>query len=130
MTSEEEDAIEQIKEAQKRMTTPMFLKDVKYNNDDYSKAIDTILNLIEKQQREIEELKSKYKDLFFQNFDLWEKNIFPMKAIREEYISRDKIREIFQFYIERDSLFNDNPHKMAVIRLKDVLEELLEENEK
>lgn len=50
--------------------------------------------------------------------------------IENKFISKDKIREIFQFYIERDSLFNDDAHKMAVIRLKDVSQELLEENKK
>ena len=50
------------------------------------------------------------------------------KVIKElDLISKDKIREIFRFYIERDSLFNNDAHKMAVIRLKDVLQELLEE---
>ena len=61
MSEEEKKAIEQIKEAQKRMITPMFLKDVKYNNDDYSKAIETILNLVDNQQKEMKKYKRYFK---------------------------------------------------------------------
>ena len=84
--------------------------------------------------RRIKYLEKENENLYFENDRLRNKqvqvtNIIEPKDITlKNYISEDKIREIFQFYIERDSLFNDDTHKMTVIRLKDVLQELLEEN--
>jgi predicted RNase H-like nuclease (RuvC/YqgF family) len=101
---------------------------------------------IKNQQKEIEEkttiimagaekVKQLEKEIEVLTLDLEEmtktynhmKENWVHKLALNSYIRKDKIRETFQFYIERDSLFNDNPHKMAVIRLKDVLKELLEE---
>lgn len=103
--------------------------------------VKTLLNLVENQQKEIdekstiimvgakkvkqlekeiEEIKNKYKDLFFQNFDLWEKNIFPLKTIREDYISKDKIKELKE-KVEKEMI--SNPYDFSYM-----INELLEEN--
>ena len=96
----------------------------------FGKEIARLKEIIEDQQKEIKKEKSRIMELA----ELLDKQENEIKFLKGELeiqegcsINKDKIREIFQFYIERDSLFNDNPHKMAVIRLKDVLEELLEE---
>mgnify|MGYP003299918690 CR=1 FL=1 len=119
MSEEEKKAIETLKE--------VASDDFDTLGDDISpKMAQNILNLIDKQQKEIEELKYKYKKAMETNKCLYQ---FDNKtSIDKFYISKAKIREIFQFYIERDSLFTDDTHKMAVIRLKDILQELLEEN--
>ena len=99
-------------------------KEAKIHTLDLSKwqnGVKVLLNLIEKQQKEIEDIKIRLQDTLSR-----QKN--TLYFCIDDYVSKDKIREIFQFYIERDSLFNDDPHKMAVIKLKDVLEELLEED--
>ena len=95
-------------------------------------VIDETIHLLERKQKEIEKknclidvLQHRIEELLDNKKEI--NYIKPIDIPVHNYISKDKIREIFQFYIERDSLFNDNPHKMAVIRLKDVLEELLEE---
>lgn len=50
-----------------------------------AKPIQTLLNLIEKQQKEIEELKYKYKK--------YGKVLFTEDAIKENYVSKNEIRE-------------------------------------
>ena len=80
----------------------------------------------------IVELEDKYSELHrLIQGDLYDEYLY-YKQLASYYqgdcVSKKQIREIFQFYIERDSLFNDDPHKMAVITLKNVLKELLEEN--
>ena len=113
MSDEEQIALETLKE--------VASDDFDTLGDDISpKMAQNILNVINKQQEKIVDLETK---LAIETID----NKYNQEERDEETIPRYKIREIFQFYIERDSLFNDNPHKMAVIRLKDVLEELLEE---
>lgn len=115
----EEELIEIIKENLSDMKSSIEMNKCFEINSEQAKefyfAIATVLTLKEKQQKEIEELKEKNNQLSDYLNDSY-------------YVSADKIREMFQFYIERDSLFNDDTHKMAVIRLKDVLKELLEEN--
>jgi hypothetical protein len=143
LSDEEKEAIEILKKLQKKTPYIIWGDGTPYNK---SNQIQTILNLIEKQQKEIEEkttiimagaekVKQLEKEIEVLTLDLEEmtktynhmKENWVHKLALNSYIRKDKIRETFQFYIERDSLFNDNPHKMAVIRLKDVLKELLEE---
>ena len=99
----------------------------------YEEALDTILNLVETLEGKIkslqywvEELKKEKRDNLMVVYG--GRRFGTEGMVVKDYIRKDKIREIFHFYIERDSLFNDDAHKMAVIRLKDVLQELLEEN--
>ena len=99
-------------------TFELFLDNITIEEKNARQIIKSAIYQLEKQQKEIEKYEQQI-DLEFVEKNFIEKN---------KVVSKDKIREIFQFYIERDSLFNDNTHKMAVIRLKDVLEELLEEN--
>ena len=120
-----------------------LLKEIKELNKlhyDLGKNFIDLDSKCKQQQKEIEEKSTiimagaeKVKQLEKGNQSLmesrikWKNRYYKEKAKNKECISKDKIREIFQFYIERDSLFNDDAHKMAVIRLKDVLQELLEE---
>lgn len=146
MTDEEKKALETLKEVASDEFDTL--------GDDISpKMAENILNVIDKQQKEIEEkttillagaekvkqlekeieeLKSKYKDLFFQNFELWEKNIFPMKAIREDYISKDKIREKLKELEEQFKKYENEGLSGFVSKIDkgtriEVLKELLEE---
>lgn len=76
--SEEEKAIEKLKEAQERMIKPKMLKDVKFTNEDYSKAIEIILNQLDNQQKEIEEkniaINKMSKDISHQLKEIEEKS--------------------------------------------------------
>lgn len=58
MNKEEKKAVKKLKEAQDRMIKPRMLKDVKYTNEDYSKAIDIVLNLVKEYEKEIEEWRN------------------------------------------------------------------------
>ena len=81
MTSEEQGAIEQLKEIKE---DAIFLNNHWYEEigDNDIQAIDTILNLIERQKKEIEKLK-------FNNHVVEKWNEY----LDKECISKDKIRE-------------------------------------
>ena len=91
------------------------------------KAIGVVLNLIEKQQKEIEELKEKNKQIEYikRNFDYciarekekWEDKI---KAKIEEYDD-----EINQLRIDRNVTFDSLIYRNSI--KKDALQELLED---
>ena len=74
-------------------------KEAKIHTLDLSKwqnGVKVLLNLLEKQQKEIEELKEKNKNLIFQLKDEEKELIEVTDKIREKinyYISKDKIRE-------------------------------------
>ena len=82
-----------------------------------AKPIQTLLNIIEKQQKEIEELKYKYKK--------YGKVLFTEDAIKENYVSKNEIREKIE-EIE-DSLKEDciALHEFQRLAKIDVLKELL-----
>lgn len=146
MSEEDKRAIESVESMFGDITIEELIKDKDFNITIFSLGILDILRVIaivENLQEEIKEkstiimagaekvkqLEKEIQRLEKDNDTLSELVIVNEdKVIKElDLISKDKIREIFQFYIERDSLFNDDTHKMAVIRLKDVLKELLEE---
>lgn len=58
-------------------------------SDEEKKAIDTILNLIEKQQKEIEELKDGQIDFWISDKEIEER-------IRNKFVSKDKIKAIIE----------------------------------
>lgn len=146
MSEEDKRAIESVESMFGDITIEELIKDKDFNITIFSLGILDILRVIaivENLQEEIKEkstiimagaekvkqLEKEIQRLEKDNDTLSELVIVNEdKVIKElDLISKDKIREIFQFYIERDSLFNYDTHKMAVIRLKDVLKELLEE---
>lgn len=97
-SEEEKKAIEYI---QKRQN---FMKSEPKCITDFEKHIDILLNLIKRQQKEIEELKEKNASL--------KKEIKLMKSINinDNYISKDKIREHLKKFeeIEKEFIFIDN----------------------
>ena len=86
MTEEEKKAIENLIEIREFANLSSYL-DVKINQ---LNSIDTILNLIETQQKEIEELKENYIRL--QNTE----------AIQDIYIKKDKIKAILSKYGKKE----------------------------
>lgn len=116
MSEEEKKAIETIKN----------LKDIKWYEhafdsgteilDEYEKKdIDIVLNLIDKQQKEIEELKEKNKRLEQDRNEYKEEYINLQNARYYNYISKDKIKEKINYYEER-----------GYIEIASALKELLE----
>ena len=101
----------------------------KFISDKEAKAIVTVIKLINKQQKEIERLKSKK---YILNAETNEIKEIP---ISENYISKDKIKEkideitkeYFELFEEKRSLdfMNINGHRYNAMKL--VLEELLGE---
>ncbi len=74
--------------------TKAYLEDEKNLRDDYkwksgfyaNGDIERLLNLIDKQQKEIKELKEKER--------YWKSNAIPTSTINTLYISKDKIRKL------------------------------------
>ena len=144
MSEEEKKAIEKLKEAQDRMTRPRMLKHVKYNNEDYAEAIDTILYLVKKQQKEIKELNIKdkmHKVLFIDpiNKQLRETLYIRKDTLDTDYISKDKLRKkLEQFRIIKREIFKIE-HELGtpsitydIVRndyCEKILEDLLEEKQ-
>lgn len=101
-------------------TFTMFLEQLKK----YQQATDTILNLLEKQQKEIEEQKSRKKKLNTLILDL-------NKAL-EDSISKEAIRELYNKYFEDIKIYDRENKKRdsyyyECIKVCDVLKELLGE---
>lgn len=112
MSEEEKKAIEIIKFLQYKCieengtgTMPI------YRIDDLANAIKTILNLIEKQQKEIEELKDIVETLRKENVNLYierRQNENKIKAILEEYKYTEigDSEKIIEFYKKIQSLLD------------------------
>lgn len=132
MSEEKNKDLNRVEERLKELSKcELFLDNILIEDKTARQIIVSAYNKLERQQKEIKKEKSRIMELA----ELLDKQESEIKSLHQELeiqkgcsISKDKIKEIFQFYIERDSLFNDDTHKMAVIRLKDVLQELLEEN--
>jgi hypothetical protein len=85
-----------------------------------AQELQMLLNLLNKQQKEIEELKDIQQEAC-------EKEIINQKHIKENYISKDKIREAIK---NREiELYADNPEDNFIPfdKVIDTLKELLEE---
>lgn len=115
MSEEEKLAIELLKQE------PDFSLNY-YNREN---AIDIVLNLIEKQQKEIKDLNEKIIEL--KEKEIIKKSLIPTQEKFEDYynyISKDKIREKIEFYKRYGKIKNSNEYVMSVEIF--VLEELLE----
>ena len=107
MSEEEKEAIDTLKRVIDEDTGVI-------SDDIQDDEIEIILNLIDKQQQEIEELRkinNKYNDMKY----------FAMVADR--YISKDKIKEKIEFYKRYGKIKNSDEYVMSVEI--EVLEELL-----
>lgn len=100
-------------------------------------AIDIILNLIKRWQEEIKELKSiasEFTNRNIEQFSIGEFN-FKVKHFKNDYISKDKIREAIkdrelEIYADNEEICNaEGFYNIAFLYDKtiDVLKELLEE---
>jgi hypothetical protein len=118
MSEEEKKAVEDLKRLKKGIE---ILNQITVTKDEVDIiAIDTILDLIEKQQKEIEELK--------QNRDEYKQEYIKLQNARYyNYISKDIIREIISEY--RKQLESADTERTAIMLsnfimvLKDLLEE-------
>lgn len=132
LNEEENKELNRVEERLKELSKcELFLDNILIKDKTARQILVSAYNKLERQQKEIKKEKSRIMELA----ELLDKQESEIKSLYQELeiqkgcsISKDKIKEIFQFYIERNSLFNDDTHKMAVIRLKDVLQELFEEN--
>ena len=118
LSKEEKEAIEILKKLQKKTPYIIWGDGTPYNKNN---QIQTILNLIEKQQKEIEELK--------QNRDEYKEEYKKLLNARYyDYISKDKIRE----WLDRFELEEDLQEKYDELLGSDAiykfLKKLLEEN--
>lgn len=106
MTEEEKKAIEHLEKMKK------------YKNSLCMNWIDAeiLLNLIDKQQKEIEELQKYMKT-----------NLIPKSTINLLYISKDKIREIISKYVDIEEQFNYGSIELYGEELTNMIKKLLEE---
>ena len=110
MTDEEKKAIEMLRN---------------YDNEDnlhkIHQSINVVLNLIEKQSKEIEELKDKYSDEKIRNTIIKRYR----EVIEKDYVSKDKIKAIIE-ELQEDIKYSANPlsidnSKFAIIVLRSLL---------
>ena len=127
MSEEEKKAIENLKDFFNEAIKYKSCIIIPYN----TKSFDTILNLIEKQQKEIEELKEENKQYKIQE-DLTFKCLEKTKYM-SNYISKDKIREKIENlenYIQENSDeqgYWGSEHQEDIYAKIEILEELLGE---
>ena len=118
MSEEEKKAIETIQDSfnHKWKINRRGNEEIKIErNSNYYNAIKTLLNLIEKQQKEIEKLiEGKFREVANKN-----------DYIKNNYISKDKIKKILEFYAYASA---DNPDETIAFYLD--IRRLLEEGKK
>ena len=85
MTEEEKQAIETVKQYKKCFVFETVHEETGERLNDYSNAIDIVLNLIDKQRKELEELKEN---------QIWSEA--TIEGLKTDFIHKDKIREILQ----------------------------------
>ena len=137
MTEEEKKAIERLKDL---ISKARVIEDIEINKYVAFKDIETLIFLIKKQQKEIEELKEKNKVLenIFNDefFDRQYKRddieklfniIHEQDEEIENSISKDKIRNLLKQVNASLYHFKDSDKNNIMQRIKDRLEELLEE---
>lgn len=107
MNKEEKKAIERLKLFEYRY--------VLVQNDD--KVIETILNLIKRWQKEIEELK-------FDNYMVGKWNEY----LDKDCISKNRMKEIIKKYIDIEEVLNYTNQEIYREDLKNMISELLGEN--
>ena len=89
-----------------------------------------ILNLIEKQQKELEQEKEKNKGLETDNIDLKKKNRLIAENLSRSYISKDKIKEKIKELKEEIKLARKEKDLVIVAELElqvDILKQILKE---
>ena len=109
MTDEEKKAIDILNYVKNKTPFIFWYEEKPYNKKE---TINIILNLIEKQSKEIEELKNitKSYDSFLgtEKIVIADKNFFVNGYFRENYVSKDKIKsKIEEFKIIRDTILEN-----------------------
>lgn len=114
MTEEEKKAIDKLKSWKSYME----------KDEDEMEVIDTISNLIEKLQKENEQLNNRDTSMLSEIGRLRTKNNHLENEIKYYYIPKDKIRKRLQ---KEYDLYNSKEQTKYSQDIIDVLEELLEE---
>jgi len=135
MTEEENKAIEMLKDRQKDLLEGS--KSSFYSSDrelykEHAEAIDTILNLIEKLQKENEELKNKVVKRDKELIKLEEyanKNFERKDDVKAKYIPKDKIREKLEKIEKEKKQYYDAGQPLIYMLLKNQLKSLIEEKQ-
>lgn len=126
LSKEEKEAIEILKKLQKKTPYIIWGDGTPYNKNN---QIQTILNLIDRLQKEIEDLKET-------NNDNAEKSLLNDIFIKKNYISKDKIREKLDKYrkkiekLHSQELWNEPEDSIKDFKYNHYLEaykEILEE---
>ena len=113
LSNEEKKAIEILKEFLEKLEEFNFdCQECGFNQQDEGKALKIMFNLIEKQSKEIEELKNitKSYDSFLgtEKIVIADKKFFVNGYFRENYVSKDKIKaKIEEFKIVRDTILEN-----------------------
>lgn len=90
MNEEEKEAIKTIKSFKNmKWYNHAFDKGVEILTEEERREIDIVINLIEKQQKEIEKLKDEYKREVFEHQEFVE----DTKVAVQDYIKKDEIKE-------------------------------------
>ena len=117
MNEEEEQAIERLKEIE-----------VNTYSEGKARAIDTVLNLIEKLQKENEELKFKERRRIIGKYGDTEIHDVINKTLSNDYISAKKIKDKIEEL--KINLVNMQGEELLIYESKiDILQELLGESE-
>lgn len=74
-------------------------------NETVNNAIDTLINLIEKQQKKLEQEKEKNKELINGQIDFWLDDKEIVERIKTNYISKDKIKTLKENFNKKQSSF-------------------------
>lgn len=123
MTEEEKRAIEQLKKLDKIVFYPRYKNYFIDNMGEIDSAIHTILNLVEKLQKENEELNNRDTNRLSEIGELRTKNNY----LEENYISKDMIREKYEI----EEALSHGEIAYGVIKYREgkaqALKELLEE---
>ena len=122
MSEEEKKAIETVKQYKKCFIFETVHEETGERINDYSNAIDIVLNLIRKQQKEIKEIKERNKKQFLN----YEKKVNELEYKQLNYIRKDKIRTLLKQVNASLYHFKDSDKNNIMQRIKDRLEELLE----
>ena len=117
MTEEEKRAIEQLKKLNKIIFYPRYKSYFINNMGEIDNAIHTILNFVEKLQKENEELNNRDTSRLSEIGDLRSRNNYLENEIEYYYIPKYKIREKIK-ELEQDMVLHET---------RQVLKELLEE---
>ena len=86
--------------------------------NDYRKSYKILKNLIEKQSKEIEELKEKNRQGKMRIVQLENEITARIEDVNKYFTPNDKIKA----KIEYNKVFNDDIHKYAVLTLEELLE--------